>query len=240
MLVALWLAETRQAPHSLAARSDLHRLSSGPRSDRVLARGTPESQVCSPAAYRDVITPRDTALLLPVGISGYSMLWQAEAGLRFKMASGYVVPPEAPDPYKTLPGLPDAYRRLPVPDEIGAAEFFLYTHHVTVAVVDPSLAAGGAVDPDPRAARMEGAHGGRCRRAASRARRQTPLPNRTAQVRMGADSPSQNPVQSRLASRPWPPIRARAWRATTSRQLRRTSPGRSGANIGSAHRPTVD
>jgi hypothetical protein len=36
-----------------------------------------------------------------VGIGGYSMLWQAESGLRFKMATGYLVLPEAPDPYKS-------------------------------------------------------------------------------------------------------------------------------------------
>ena len=40
------------------------------------------------------------------GFSGYSMLWQAESGLRFKMAGGYLVPPEAPDPYKPDPAYP--------------------------------------------------------------------------------------------------------------------------------------
>jgi hypothetical protein len=91
--------------------------------------------------YRDVITSRDTALLVPVGISGYSVLWQAEAGLRFKMASGYLVPPEAPDPYKHDPAYPTLTSGIRVPDMEGAAATFLYTHRVTVAVVDPSLPA---------------------------------------------------------------------------------------------------
>jgi hypothetical protein len=90
------------------------------------------------AAYRNVITPRDTALLLPVGGSGNSMLWQAEAGLRFKMASGYVVPPEAPDPYAHDPVYPTLTGGALVPDEERAASRFLTSHGVTVAVVDPT------------------------------------------------------------------------------------------------------
>ena len=65
-------------------------------------------------------------------------MWQAESGLRFKMASGHVVPPEAPDPYKHDPAYATLTAGIRVPDMEGAAATFLYTHHVTVAVVDPS------------------------------------------------------------------------------------------------------
>jgi hypothetical protein len=46
---------------------------------------------------------------------------------------------EAPDPYKRDPAYPTLTAGYRVPDVEGAAEFFLHTHHVTVAVVDPSL-----------------------------------------------------------------------------------------------------
>ena len=55
------------------------------------------------------------------------------------MASGYVVPPEAPDPYKDDPAYPTLTAGIRVPDMEGAAATFLYTHRVTVDVVDPSL-----------------------------------------------------------------------------------------------------
>ncbi len=91
------------------------------------------------AAFRGAIGPQDTALLLPVGGGGLSMLWQAEAHLRFRMASGYLVPPEAPDPYKTEPIYPTLTTGAVVPDVQRAAASFLTTHHITVAVVDTKV-----------------------------------------------------------------------------------------------------
>jgi hypothetical protein len=140
MLAATWLADarTRVAPWLLAAVSVA---CIWPAIGLGLWRGSPPlPSLFTSSRYRAVITPSDTALLLPVGISGYSMLWQAESGLRFKMASGYVVPPEAPDPYKVDPAYPTLTAGIRVSDVEGAAASFLYTHHVTVAVVDPGSA----------------------------------------------------------------------------------------------------
>ena len=139
MLAALWLSDARRrvTPWLLAALSVA---CIWPAVGLGFWRGSPPlPSLFTSSRYRDVITPRDTALVLPVGISGFSMLWQAESGLRFKMASGYVVPPEAPDPYKHEPAYPALTAGIRVPDMEGAAATFLYTHHVTVAVVDPSL-----------------------------------------------------------------------------------------------------
>ena len=138
VLAALWLADARRrlAPWLLAALSVA---CTWPAVALGFWPGTPQlPSLFTNSRYRDVITSRDTALLLPVGIFGNSMLWQAEAGLRFKMASGYVVPPEAPDPYKHDPAYATLTSGTRVPDMAGAAETFLSTHRVTVAVVDPS------------------------------------------------------------------------------------------------------
>ena len=119
------------------------------------------------------------------------MLWQAEAGLRFKMASGYVVPPEAPDPYKRDPAYPTLTSGARVPDVEGAAEFFLYTHHVTVAVVDPSLPQATPWIPILERLGWKAQHGGRRRRVASRVSRAA---SRTGPSGSRALKPFQNPV----------------------------------------------
>jgi hypothetical protein len=88
------------------------------------------------ARYRGAIGRRDIALLLPVGPRGYSMLWQAESHLRFRMAGGYLPPPESPNPYKQDPIYPMLSLGLSGPSVASAARSFLTRHHVTVAVVD--------------------------------------------------------------------------------------------------------
>jgi hypothetical protein len=93
------------------------------------------------ARYRSTIGSHDIALLVPVGPRGYSMLWQAEAGLRFRMASGYLPPPESPNPYKRDPIYPMLSLGHPVPAVEQAARRFLAGHRVTVAVVDPQVPA---------------------------------------------------------------------------------------------------
>lgn len=138
VLAAIWLAGTDKGvfPWLLAALSVAFLW---PATGEGFWRGTPDlPRLFTDSAYKHVITSQDTALLLPVGGSGNSMLWQAESGLRFKIASGYVVPPEAPDPYKQDPIYPTLTTGARVPHEQRAASQFLRTHGVTVAVVDPT------------------------------------------------------------------------------------------------------
>jgi hypothetical protein len=39
--------------------------------------------------YRQTLTPGETVVILPYGASGYSMLWQAESAMYFRMAGGW-------------------------------------------------------------------------------------------------------------------------------------------------------
>jgi hypothetical protein len=51
--------------------------------------------------YRACLQPEDNVLMLPFPVFGDSMLWQAEAGFRFRMANGFVspvLPDNVPDP----------------------------------------------------------------------------------------------------------------------------------------------
>jgi hypothetical protein len=101
----------------------------------------PVPELFTNTRFRNVIGPRDTALLVPAGPRGYSMLWQAEAHLRFKMASGYLPPPESPNPYKQDPIYPMLSLGQPIRSVEDRAREFLGTHHVTVAVIDMRIPA---------------------------------------------------------------------------------------------------
>jgi hypothetical protein len=93
------------------------------------------------SAYRKVIGPRDNVLVLPIGIYGLGMLWQAQAHLSFNMAGGYVVPPEAPDPYKAFAIYPTLAYNAVFPHVEFAAENFIKAERITVAVLSVNGAA---------------------------------------------------------------------------------------------------
>jgi hypothetical protein len=139
ILAAMWLATASWRPGAWALGA-LAVVFLWPAIGRGFWRGAPDlPKLFTSSAYSDVIGPHDTALLLPVGGSGFSMLWQAEDHLRFTMASGYVVPPEAPDPYKRYAIYPTLTTGAPVPDEERAAASFIASNHITVAVLDPTF-----------------------------------------------------------------------------------------------------
>jgi hypothetical protein len=141
LLASRWLAFS---PHRVLAWS-LAALSVAflwPAVNRGYWRDTkPVPELFTNPRFRDVIGPRDTALLVPAGPRGYSMLWQAEAHLRFKIASGYLPPPESPNPYKQDPIYPMLSLGEPVPSVEHFARRFLERHHVTVAVIDMRIPA---------------------------------------------------------------------------------------------------
>jgi hypothetical protein len=137
VLAAMWLAHSgaRPLPWLLALAAVVLLW---PAVGRNYWRGMPVlPSLFSSPAYANTITPHDTALLLPVGGGGNSMLWQSAAKLRFPIASGYLTAPEAPNPYKRLPLYPTLTTGVPIPDVQGAAAGFIATHGVTVAVLAP-------------------------------------------------------------------------------------------------------
>ncbi|MGI8904028.1 MAG: hypothetical protein ACR2IP_10300 [Solirubrobacteraceae bacterium] len=136
MLAAMWLARSgpRLAPWLLAIVSVV---SLWPAVGRGYWRSVPDlPRLFTTSAYRQAIRPSDTALLLPVGGAGQSMLWQAQARLGFTMAGGYGAPAGA-EPYMQDPIYPTLTSGVAVPHQQAAARRFLVSHHVTVAVLDP-------------------------------------------------------------------------------------------------------
>jgi hypothetical protein len=139
LLASWWLSQTtRRAPACVVAAASVVFLWPA------VGRGFWQDRPILPPLFADqrfahVITSRDTALLVPAGPRGYSMLWQAETHLRFPIVSGYLVPPESPNPYKSDPIYPTLFYGIHIPHQEEVARWFLATSRVTVAVVDKAI-----------------------------------------------------------------------------------------------------
>jgi hypothetical protein len=89
----------------------------------------------STALHRRYLTPGENVLVLPYGIRGNSMLWQAETGMYFRMAGGYAGPilPE----YKQWLIVNVFMNPSYIPDRGAQLLAFMAHHSVsTIAVVD--------------------------------------------------------------------------------------------------------
>jgi hypothetical protein len=84
--------------------------------------------------YRSVLTRGETVLVLPFGQLGNSMLWQADTGMWFRMAGGYLSPVYPADYEKDalFPAL--LHHSRPDPQ---ALRSFLARRHVGAVIVDP-------------------------------------------------------------------------------------------------------
>jgi hypothetical protein len=106
----------------------------------VASRAFWTSDVPNPTFFRSktadaVLAPSDTALVLPFGKSGWSMLWQAEHHMRYRMVGGYLGNrPPSEERWERFYRELISGRRLPP-----SADFlrFLQAHGATVVVVAP-------------------------------------------------------------------------------------------------------
>jgi hypothetical protein len=114
--------------------------------------GTPEFFTASRFSYRQYLLPDEIAVVLPFGLNGHSMLWQAESAMYFRMAGGYtgLTPREFEswpiiNAFETSTSLPDAPMQLLA---------FMAAHETSIVIVDdahtprwaPILS---AIDPSP-------------------------------------------------------------------------------------------
>jgi len=84
--------------------------------------------------YRHVLTRGETVLVLPFGPLGNSMLWQAETGMWFRMAGGYLSPVYPAD-YESDPLFPALFGHAR-PDPL-TLRSFLARRRVGAVIVDP-------------------------------------------------------------------------------------------------------
>jgi hypothetical protein len=103
--------------------------------------------------YRQYLEPGENTIVIPYGDHGHSMLWQANAGMSFRMAGGYVtvVPPKE---FAGRPVLAALYDGMPYPGVDADLRAFLRTHAVgAILVTDgapgPWPELFGPIDPAP-------------------------------------------------------------------------------------------
>ncbi len=88
--------------------------------------------------YRQYLAPGETVLMLPFGLFGEGMLWQAATDMYFRMAGGYVGPalpmPEEDSGWPIMFGL---YNLAGVPDAGDQLKAYLANHDVGAIIVGP-------------------------------------------------------------------------------------------------------
>jgi hypothetical protein len=84
--------------------------------------------------YRRYLAPGENVLVIPYGSTGDGMLWQAQSGMYFRMAGGYVGP-HIPTPFMKWPIVYTLYVGSLLPDYAGQLRAFLAAHHVTAIIV---------------------------------------------------------------------------------------------------------
>ncbi len=86
--------------------------------------------------FKQYVSPNDNVVVLPYGVTGNSMLWQAETDMYFRMAGGYVsVSP--PDAFLAWPITNYFLHKDAIPDAEDQLKAFLATHDVhSVLVAD--------------------------------------------------------------------------------------------------------
>lgn len=94
----------------------------------------------SAGLYRKVLHRGENIVTFPYGVNGPSMLWQAESGMYFSMAGGYIGP--TPDEFARWPAVASALFSLPLADSETQWHSFLAAHRIEAIVV-----ADGAVAP---------------------------------------------------------------------------------------------
>jgi hypothetical protein len=88
----------------------------------------------SSGLYKQYLHPGESVLVVPYGITGQSMLWQAQTGMYFRMVGGYLGPVTPPDFYR-WPIAGSSSDGLPLTGQADNLRAFLSAHEVTAVVV---------------------------------------------------------------------------------------------------------
>ena len=138
VIAAMWLGQPRTgrwlaakwAVMAVAIAFLLPNISSG------LWRSTPpHPRFFATQEYRGVLRRGETVLVLPFGNFGFSMLWQAETDMWFRMAGGYLWRVPTRD-YVTDPLLPALYGQ--VKPDPAILRSFLARRHVSAVIIGPA------------------------------------------------------------------------------------------------------
>jgi hypothetical protein len=92
----------------------------------------------SAGLYRQYLAPGETVIVLPYGILGEAMLWQAASGMYFRMAEGYVTfAPPVPEQHSRWPIVAGLYQLRGVPAAGDQFKAYLAHNGVGAVIVGP-------------------------------------------------------------------------------------------------------
>ena len=91
------------------------------------------------SAYSSCLDPDETILPLPGITSNEALLWQVEAGYRFRMTAGGTVAPVVPQAFAQY-GFATQDWQLTAPGDVPEMKAFIRAHAVTTAVADETMA----------------------------------------------------------------------------------------------------
>ncbi|MBF6560984.1 MAG: hypothetical protein IVW56_11890 [Candidatus Binataceae bacterium] len=85
--------------------------------------------------YRRYLTPGENVIIIPYGVNGDAMLWQATANMYFKMVQGWTGFPEAPAEFENWPIMDALLRNVEIPDFGIQLKAFLAAYHISTVIV---------------------------------------------------------------------------------------------------------
>jgi hypothetical protein len=92
----------------------------------------------STGLYRQYLAPGETVMVLPYGMLGEGMLWQAATDMYFRMAEGYVTfAPPVPEEHSRWPIIAGLYQLGGVPAAGDQLKAYLANHDVGAVIVGP-------------------------------------------------------------------------------------------------------
>ncbi len=87
----------------------------------------------SDGLYRNYLAPGETVVIMPYGIRGNAMLWQAQTDMYFRMAGGWTGP--VPAQFESWPIVHAFYRQAYLPNSDIQLKAFLANHGVSAVIV---------------------------------------------------------------------------------------------------------
>jgi len=137
-VVVSLLANTRNmsAPWKYAGSALIVLLMLPNSSNEYWERANASPEFFTSGVFKQYLTRNETVVVLPYGMTGNSMLWQAESDMYYRMAGGYVSA-NTPDAFVAWPITNYFLHRDAIPDAEDQLKAFLSTHDVhTVLVTD--------------------------------------------------------------------------------------------------------
>jgi hypothetical protein len=134
LITALWMSDRAASPAIRGAAAALIVVFTLPNlNPRFWTTAVNTPPFFTTGEYPNYLAPGENVLVLPYGLLGNSMLWQAETAMYFRMAGAHTGPIDRD--FMRWPVVTALYFRTDIPDEPGQLKAFLAAHNVGAIIV---------------------------------------------------------------------------------------------------------